>query len=79
MTIMISYLPPVFYMPGVGVCLMSMGLLLKGNMQIKGNERTFEFIDAQSGKVKVVAFAQLLSDTIYWVNSSGTYHFYDKP
>ena len=42
-------------MPGVGVCLLSMGLLLKGNMKIKGNEQIFQFIDAQSGKVKIVA------------------------
>ena len=46
-----------------------MGLLLKGNMQIKGDERTFRFIDAQSGKVKIVALPRLFSDTIYWVNS----------
>ena len=56
MTITISRLSLVFYMPGVGVRLMSMGLLLKGNMLIKGNECTFEFIDAYSGKVKIVAF-----------------------
>ena len=60
MTTTISRLSPVFYMPGVGVRLLSMGLLLKGNMQIKGNECTFEFIDAQSGKVKIVAFHSYL-------------------
>jgi len=38
----ISCLSPVFYMPGMGICLLSMGLLLKGNMQIKGDECTLE-------------------------------------
>ena len=38
--ITISHLNLVFYMPGMGICLMSMGLLLKGNMQIKGDEHT---------------------------------------
>jgi len=46
-----------------------MGLLLKGNMQIKGDERTLEFIQAQTGKVKIVALTKLFTDTIYWVKS----------
>jgi len=65
----ISRLSPVFYMPGIGIRLLSMGLLLKGNMQIKGDERTLEFIEAQTGKVKIVALTRLFTDTIYWVNS----------
>jgi len=65
----ISCLSPVFYMPGIGTHLLSMGLLLKGNMQIKGDERTLEFIQAQTGKVKIVALTRLFTDTIYWVNS----------
>jgi len=36
----ISHLHPVFYMPGMGIHLMSMGLLLNRNMQIKGDECT---------------------------------------
>jgi len=65
----ISHLSPVFYMPGMGIRLLSMGLLLKGNMQIKGDERTLEFIEAQTGKVKIVALTRLFTNTIYWVNS----------
>jgi len=65
----ISRLSPVFYMPGIGIRLLSMGLLLKGNMQIKGDERTLEFIQAQTGKVKLVALTRLFTDTIYWVKS----------
>jgi len=65
----ISRLSPVFYMPGIGIRLLSMGLLLKGNMQIKGDERTLEFIEAQTGKVKIVALTRLFTDMIYWVNS----------
>jgi len=38
----ISRLSLVFYMPGMGIRLLSMGLLLKGNMQIKGDEHTLE-------------------------------------
>jgi len=56
-------------MPGMGIHLLSMGLLLKGNMQIKGDEHTLEFIEAQTGKVKIVALTRLFTDTIYWVNS----------
>jgi len=68
-TVTVSRLTPVFYMPGMGICLLSMGLLLKGNMQIKGDECTLEFIQAQTGKVKLVALTRLFTDTIYWVNS----------
>jgi len=68
-TVTISCLSPVFYMPGMGIRLLSMGLLLKGNMQIKGDERTLEFIPAQTGKVKIVALTRLFTDMIYWVNS----------
>jgi len=56
----ISHLLPVFYMPGIGIRLLSMGLLLKGNMQIKGDECTLEFIQAQTGKVKIVALTDYL-------------------
>ena len=45
-----------------------MGLLLKDNMQIKGDEHTLEFIKAQTGKVKIVALTRLFTDTTYWVN-----------
>ena len=55
MTTTISRLSPVFYMPGVGVRLLSMGQLLNGSLKIKGNEQIFQFIDAQFGKVKIVA------------------------
>jgi len=55
-------------MPGIGIHLLSMGLLLKGNMQIKGNECTLEFFEAQTGKVKIVALTRLITDMIYWVN-----------
>jgi len=48
---------------------MSEGLLLKGNMQIKGDECTLRFIEAQTRKVKIVALTRLFTDTIYWVNS----------
>jgi len=68
-TVTISHLSLVFYMPGIGICLLSMGLLLKGNMRIKGDEHTLEFIQAQTGKVKIVALTRLFTDTIYWVNS----------
>jgi len=64
----ISCLSQVFYMPGMGICLFSMGLLLKGNMQIKGDECTLEFIKAQTGKVKIVALTRLFTNMIYWVN-----------
>jgi len=67
-TVTISCLSPVFYMPSMGIHLLSMGLLLKGNMQIKGDEHTLEFIQAQIGKVKIVALTRLFTDTIYWVN-----------
>ena len=60
-------------MPGVGVRLLSMGQLLKSSLKIEGNEQIFPFIDAQSGKVKIVAIPQLFSDTIYWVNSEVLY------
>jgi len=69
MTETISHLSPVFYMPGMGIHLLSMGQLLKGNMHIKGDEHTLEFIDAQTGKVKIVALTRMFTDTIYWVNS----------
>jgi len=65
----ISHLSLVFYMPGMGICLLSMQLLLKGNMQIKGDECTLEFIKAQTGKVKIVALTRLFTNKIYWVNS----------
>jgi len=65
----ISCLLPVFYMPGMGIHLLSMGLLLKGNVQIKGDECTLEFIEAQTGKVKIVALTRLFTAMIYWVNS----------
>jgi len=68
-TATISRLSPVFYMPGIGIRLLSMGLLLKGNMQIKGDECTLEFIQAQTGKVKIVALTRLFTDMIYWVKS----------
>jgi len=69
-TVTISRLSLVFYMPGMGIRLLCMGLLLKGNMQIKGDEhRALEFIEAQTGKVKIVALTRLFTDTIYWVNS----------
>jgi len=68
-TATISRLSPVFYMPGIGIHLLSMGLLLKGNMQIKGNEHTLEFFQTQTGKVKIVALTKLFTDTIYWVKS----------
>ena len=64
-----SRLSPVFYMPGVGVHLMSMGLLLKGDMKIEGNEQIFWFIDAQSGKVKIVA----LPTTFFQYNLLGQF------
>ena len=64
----ISHLSLVFYMPGMGIHLLSMGLLLKGNMQIKGDECTLEFIKAQTGKVKIVALTRLFTNMIYWVN-----------
>jgi len=64
----ISCPSPVFYMPGMRICLLSMGLLLKGNMQIKGDEHTLEFIKAQTGKVKIVALTRLFTNTTYWVN-----------
>ena len=51
----ISCLSPVLYMPSVGLRLLSMGQLLKGSLKIEGNEQIFRFIDAQSGKVKIVA------------------------
>jgi len=68
-TVMKSRLYPVFYMPGMGIHLLSMGLLLKGNMHIKGDERTLQFVDAQTGAVKLVAVTKLFTDTIYWINS----------
>ena len=70
MTTTISRLHPVFYMPGMGdIRLLSMGLLLKGNMHIKGDERTLRFTNAQSGAVKLVAVTRLFTDTIYWISS----------
>ena len=69
MTTTISHLSPVFYMPSVGVHLLSMGQLLKGSLKIEGNEQIFRFIDAQFGKVKIVAVPRHSFDTIYWVNS----------
>jgi len=47
----------------VSTCVLSMGLILKGNMHIKGDERTLRFVDAQTGAVK------LFTNTIYWINS----------
>jgi len=64
----ISCLSLVFYMPGMGICLLLMGLLLKGNMQIKGDEHTLKFIKAQTGEMKIVALTRLFTDTLYWVN-----------
>ena len=64
----IPCLHPVIYMLGIRIHLLSMGLLLKGNMHIKGEECTLQFIDAQSRKAKIVAISRLLSDMIYWVN-----------
>jgi len=58
LTATISRLSPAFYMPGIGIRLLSMGLLLKGNMQIKGDEHTLEFIQAQTGKVENSSFDQ---------------------
>jgi len=55
-------------MPGMGIHLLFMGLILKGNMQIKGDEHTLEIIKAQTGKVKIVALTRLFTDMIYWVN-----------
>ena len=67
-TVTKSHLYPVFYMPGMGIHLLSMGLILKGNMHIKGDERTLRFVDAQTGAVKLVAVTKLFTDTIYWIN-----------
>ena len=39
MMVTITQLHLVFYMLGIGICLLSMGLLLKGNMYIKGDEQ----------------------------------------
>ena len=69
MTTTISRLSLVFYMPGVGVRLLSMGQLLKGSLKIEGNEQIFRFIDVQFGKVKIVAVPRHSFNTIYWVNS----------
>jgi hypothetical protein len=68
-SVTISRLHLVFYMPGMGIRLLSMGQLLKGNMQIKGDEHILRFIDTQSGTVKIVAVTRVFTDTIYWVNS----------
>ena len=42
-------------MLGIEVHPLSMGLLLRGNMHIEEDECTLQFIDAQSGKAKIVA------------------------
>ena len=52
----------------ISMCLLSMGQILKGNMHIKGDECTLEFIDAQSGMVKLVAITRFFSKMIYWIN-----------
>jgi len=68
-TVTKSHLYPVFYMPGMGIRLLSMGLILKSNMHIKGDERTLRFVNAQTGAVKIVAVTKLFTNTIYWINS----------
>ena len=56
-------------MQGIRVHLLSMGLLIKGIMKIKGDECALRFIDAQSGQAKIVATHRCFAKMIYCINS----------
>ena len=61
---------PVLLIPGLSVKLLSMGLFLVQNQELRGNSEHIAFYDGLSHKQTLIAHPNWPGDTIYWIKST---------